>query len=60
MKLDINNPKHHKAVGRFLLDFAEHWEAGGPPYWLGQAARLCAVESGRLKGIKQRTGPLGD
>ncbi|AGT11795.1 hypothetical protein N857_gp091 [Mycobacterium phage Wanda] len=58
MKLDASNPKHHKAVAKFLLEFTERWEGGGPPYWLGQSARLCAVEAGRLKGVKQRKGPL--
>ena len=53
-KLDIHNPKHHKAVSRFLLDFAEHYKSGGQPYWLGQSARLCAQEVGRLKGYDQR------
>ncbi|AXQ62492.1 hypothetical protein SEA_HOKKEND_77 [Mycobacterium phage HokkenD] len=58
VKLDASNPKPHKAVAKFLLEFAEQWEGGGSPYWPGQSARLCAVEAGGLKGVKQRKGPL--
>ncbi|AWN02560.1 hypothetical protein SEA_AJAY_48 [Mycobacterium phage Ajay] len=47
-KLDPKNPKHQRAVARFLIEFIEELDETPSSYWLSQSARLCSARAAHL------------